>query len=276
MNEKKTRYTVKLKALKKWGQHFLKSSFVLQTLSRAVEEFQNSSGIKAITEIGPGLGALTDYLHPLSSAYYAMERDRRFFEQLSSYRPSLHMLWGDALTQDWSACPESILVGNLPYNISVPIMLRWLSYSNRFPQALFMVQKEVGKRVIAKPLTKAYGRLSVMIQSVAEVRLVVSVDRECFVPPPKVDSCVLHLRRNLSVCDHLNVLESVLQHCFSQRRKILKNGLARFAAEFPKGFLEEGLNRVGADMHYRPEALTVNQYIKFSQYIKESGYVEAN
>ncbi|PPE03170.1 16S rRNA (adenine(1518)-N(6)/adenine(1519)-N(6))-dimethyltransferase RsmA [Holospora curviuscula] len=264
---------VAIKALKRWGQHFLNSPLGLTTITETVSAIQKVNGLQAITEIGPGLGALTDCLHPLTSTYYVMEQDQRFAPRLSSYDPPLNILWGDALRQEWAVCPKSVLVGNLPYNISIPIILRWLRYSERFPEAIFMVQKEVGKRIISKPSTKAYGRLAVMIQSMAHVRWILTLGPESFVPQPKVDSCVLHLKRNFSIPKDLDTLESVLKHCFSQRRKILKNALARISVKFPTGFLEEGLARVGASMHYRPEMLTVDQYIKFSEYIKDSEYV---
>ncbi|GAJ46331.1 ribosomal RNA small subunit methyltransferase A [Holospora elegans E1] len=262
--------TVKIKALKRWGQHFLKNSEVLVTITKRIEEIQSRSKLNAITEIGPGLGALTDYLHPLFSQYCVMEKDQRFSQTLERYIPALHILWGDTLKQEWYECPKGILVGNLPYNISLPIMLRWLRYSEHFPEAVFMVQKEVGARVMAVPFTKAYGRLSVMMQSVAQSQLVLELGPECFVPSPKVWSYVIHLRRNTRKVD-FDILEFVLKHCFSQRRKILKNSLINFTKIFPEQLVKDGLTSVGASMQDRPEALTTDQYIKFSEYIKKSG-----
>ncbi|ETZ07298.1 ribosomal RNA small subunit methyltransferase A [Holospora obtusa F1] len=258
-----------LKASKRLGQHFLKNHLVLAQIANAIEKVQNKNRFRSITEIGPGLGALTDYLRPLAFDYCVMEKDQRFKQALSEYSPPLQILWGDTLEQKWDVCPKGMLVGNLPYNISPPILLKWLRYREHFPDAFFMIQKELGKRVMATPCTKAYGRISVMIQSVAYVELVAEVGPECFTPPPKVRSYMLHFRNNLH-CVNLDLLEIILRNCFSQRRKILKNALEHFKKSFPSGYLESGLLSVGACMQNRPEELTVEQYIKFSEYIQKA------
>lgn len=266
----------KVFAFKHLGQHFLHSPTILTCITETIKEIQTRTGATAITEIGPGLGALTNYLRPLVPQYCVMEKDRRFEAKLRKYTPELNILWGDALQQNWMLCPKGILVGNLPYNISVPLIFQWLSHSTHFSEAVFMVQKEVGKRIMGSPLSKAYGRLSVMVQSIATVRQVVNVAPGCFTPPPKVDSCVLHFTRKHTVPAFIRSLESLVKVSFSQRRKILKNTLKHYSTNIILETWESWLECIGASLNNRPEELTVDQYIHLSTILGEHRNVESH
>jgi 16S rRNA (adenine1518-N6/adenine1519-N6)-dimethyltransferase len=258
-----------LTALKHLGQHFLHCPHVLAKITRAIQEVQAQIPTQHITEIGPGMGALTQYLRPIAEDYWVMEQDTRFAQHLTSYHPKLHILWGDALEQNWDACPFGVLAGNLPYNISVPLIFKWMEHTLRFPHAVFMVQKEVGKRVMAQPFSKAYGRLSVMMQSVAQVTCITDVGPGAFSPPPKVHSCVLHFIRRSELPVHLKILELLVRTSFSQRRKMLKNTLTHYPGKISWDQWKLWLNRVDVKDTARAEEVTVEQYIRLSNIIGE-------
>lgn len=256
----------KLSADKRLGQHFLHHGGTLKAITDVVEARCYQEGYQAITEIGPGLGALTDSLRPKIPEYWVMEQDRRFTEKLESYDPPLRILWGDTLQQDWTQCPPGILVGNLPYNVSVPILLRWLDHLTQYPEAIFMVQKEVGQRIVADVDSKSYGRLGVMLQSMVVAKRCLEVSPGCFTPPPKVMSWVIHLRRR----EHIDVprvaLEMLLRTAFSQRRKMLKNTLQSLqGVEDLQAFLAS----VGASPCQRAEVLTVDQYVQLARTLQD-------
>lgn len=253
-----------LPALKHLGQHFLHCPHVLAKITQAIQEIQSQISTQHITEIGPGMGALTQHLRPIAQDYWVMEQDTRFAQHLESYDPKLHILWGDALEQNWDSCPFGILAGNLPYNISVPLIFKWMEHTPRFPWAVFMVQKEVGKRVMAHPFSKAYGRLSVMVQSVAHVTCVTAVGPGAFSPPPKVHSCVLRFARRSEIPPYMDILELLVKTSFSQRRKMLKNTLTQYPGKISWEQWKQWLERIGVQDTARAEEVTVEQYIKLS------------
>ena len=263
-------------ALKHLGQHFLHCPRVLTKITQSVHEAQSDTAAQDLTEIGPGMGALTQYLRPLAQQYWVLEQDERFTEHLHAYDPKLHIVWGDALQYDWSACPFGVLVGNLPYNISVPLMLKWIQYIQRFPCAVFMMQKEVGKRVIAAPCSKAYGRLSVMLQSFAHVKWIMDVGPGAFSPPPKVDSCVLRFTKRADLPVYFKVLERLVKVSFSQRRKMLRNTLSQYSGQISWQQWSQWLDQVGIQETARAEEVTVSQYIHLSTIMGAFHGMESN
>ncbi|OJU73360.1 MAG: ribosomal RNA small subunit methyltransferase A [Alphaproteobacteria bacterium 40-19] len=276
------------------GQNFLQDPRILQRLKEKIQLF--ACDYSFVLEIGPGMGALTKVLNPLFPHYHGLEKDTRFQEALSTL--PIQVVWGDALREDWkthSPCKTGMILGNLPYNISVPILLRWIhEYRATFPLALFMFQKEVGQRILAKPGSKDYGRLSILAQSTSRPSWVLDVPAGCFWPKPQIDSCVIQFQAlaepfpfalspglNLEHPDpepstspgtdlglELEILEEVVKHAFGQRRKMLKSSLKNFGARNLLN-LEEWLKSAGISHQQRAETVTVGQYIQLAFSIKD-------
>ena len=178
---------------KRFGQNFLQSPHIVNQIL-ALLHIQKSD---KIVEIGPGLGALTQPLLKYLDHLIAIEIDRDLQAHLQALpiaEGKLQLIPGDALTVDYSQWGSSLrIVGNLPYNISTPLVLHLLKYSTFIADMHFMLQKEVVKRLAAKPGTKDYGRLTVMVQYHCEVESLLDVPPESFHPMPKVDSAVVSL-----------------------------------------------------------------------------------
>ena len=168
---------------------------------------------------------------------------------------------GDALAFDYALLPSPLrLVGNLPYNISTPLLFHLLNFADRFTDMTFMLQKEVVQRMVAEPSGPEYGRLSVMLQYRYEMEMLLEVPPEAFRPPPKVDSAVVRLRplpaEKLLACDAAT-LARVVTAAFTQRRKTLRNALGKLMTE-------DGLRRIGINPGLRPENLSVSDYVAIS------------
>ena len=248
---------------KRFGQHFLHDSTVLQRISDAI----NPQADDAMVEIGPGLGALTDYLLPRLNQLHVVELDRDLadrLEQRPEYPEHLVVHRADAMKFDYctlAASGQSLrIVGNLPYNISTPLIFHLLSQSNCIADMVFMLQKEVVDRLTAVPGNKDYGRLSVMVQAQCSAFRLFVVKPGAFNPPPKVDSAIVRLipdKKRMSDIKSMPIMQKVVQQAFSQRRKTLRNTL--------KGLISvQQLEKLGIDPQKRPETLTVEQYIALS------------
>jgi 16S rRNA (adenine1518-N6/adenine1519-N6)-dimethyltransferase len=216
-------------ARKRFGQHFLVDEAVVDAIVAAIDPRPG----EALIEIGPGLGALTQPLLERCGRLTAIELDRDLAARLRS-RPGLEVIEADALRVDFGALADSRdgplrLVGNLPYNISTPILFHLLAHAARIRDQHFMLQKEVVERMTAAPGGKAYGRLSVMLQWRYRMALVLEVAAEAFEPPPRVESAVV---RMLPLRDAPSVdaarLGEVVAIAFSQRRKLLRHSLGRW------------------------------------------------
>lgn len=248
---------------KRFGQHFLHDSTVLQRICDAI----NPKPDDTVIEIGPGLGALTDYLLPKLEQLHVVELDRDLADRLEKrpeYPEHLAVHRADAMKFDYCELARGdrpiTVVGNLPYNISTPLIFHLLAQSDCIADMVFMLQKEVVDRLTASPGCKDYGRLSVMVQSQCRTKRLFVVKPGAFNPPPKVDSAVVRLIPDKSrLPDNINIanLQKVVQQAFSQRRKTLRNTL--------KGLISsELLVKLGIDPQKRPETLTVNQFIQLS------------
>lgn len=218
------------------GQHFLLDLNLTRRIARAAGDLSRGTTI----EIGPGPGGLTRALLELGAAQViAIERDARCVAALGElaavYPGRLEIIEGDALAIDTSSlggAPRQI-VANLPYNISTPLLVRWLAQIRAFTSLTLMFQREVAARLAAVPRSKDYGRLSVLTQWLAEVELLFNVAQEAFVPPPKVLSTVVRLRpreRPLAAAEP-KALEAVAAAAFGQRRKMLRASLKRLGVE---------------------------------------------
>jgi 16S rRNA (adenine1518-N6/adenine1519-N6)-dimethyltransferase len=246
-------------ARKRFGQHFLSDGAIIDGI---VREIAPRPG-QAMVEIGPGLAALTQPLVERVGTLTVIELDRDLAARLRQ-RPQLKVVESDVLKVDFAALagelgvPRLRVVGNLPYNISSPILFHLLRYVRQVEDQHFMLQKEVVDRMVAAPATSDYGRLSVMLQWRYAMENVLFVPPESFDPPPRVDSAVVRMvpYENPKPVDE-SLLSEMVQVAFSQRRKILRHTLGRWLEE--KGY-------GGAfDVQRRAEEVPVAEYLAIAR-----------
>jgi 16S rRNA (adenine1518-N6/adenine1519-N6)-dimethyltransferase len=245
-----------VKTRKRFGQHFLHDPGILK---RIVEAIAPAPG-DAVVEIGPGEGALTRPLLERLPQLTAIEIDRDLAGTLSHELSSrgLSVLSADVLDFDFAALPSGLrVVGNLPYNISTPLLFHLARFADRIRDMHFMLQREVVERMVAKPSTPAYGRLSVMLQTRFEMRKLFNVAPGAFRPPPKVESAVVRLvpLREKMACD-AGAFERIVRQAFSARRKTLRNALPLEARDYED---------LGIDPKLRPENLSPADYVRITQ-----------
>lgn len=248
---------------KRFGQNFLQNQHIINNIIHAINPQPDDN----VLEIGPGLGALTQPLLRQLNKLTAIEIDRdlqQYLSELPIAQGKLTIVGADALTVDFSQFgPQLRVVGNLPYNISTPILIHLLAYAAQIEDMYFMLQKEVVDRMAATPGTKAYGRLSVMLQYHCEVESLFAVPPEAFDPQPKVDSAVVRLiPYKSSPFDRVDVaqLQQLVATAFSMRRKTLINNL--------KGLISaDQLQDLGIDGSKRPEQISVTEYVQLAKFI---------
>jgi 16S rRNA (adenine1518-N6/adenine1519-N6)-dimethyltransferase len=243
---------------KRFGQNFLTDRFVLQDIIRTIDPRPDD----AMVEIGPGLGAMTELLLETVRQLHVVELDRDLVTRLQKkFDPArLIVHSGDALQFDFSAIPVAPerklrVVGNLPYNISSPLLFHLAESASQVQDQHFMLQREVVERMVAAPGSKAYGRLSVMLQWRYHMELRFIVPPTAFDPPPKVESAIVRMipvAKPLACDQHR--LEQVVLKAFSQRRKVLRNCVAGM-------FTENDLVDAGVDPQVRPEAVSLEQFV---------------
>jgi 16S rRNA (adenine1518-N6/adenine1519-N6)-dimethyltransferase len=249
---------------KRFGQHFLTDQAVIADIVAAIRPQAED----AMVEIGPGLGALTTPLCAALRHLHVIEIDRDIVARLQrAYPPArLSVHSGDVLEFDFSALPcELRVVGNLPYNISTPLLFHLARYAERIRDMHFMLQKEVVERMVASPGGRDYGRLSVMLQYRFDMEMLLKVAPEAFSPPPQVHSAVVRLLprppARLTAKSQAG-LEQVVRRAFAQRRKTLRNSLA--------GLLEAGdYAALGIAPGLRAENLAVADFVAISNYLAE-------
>jgi len=245
-----------LRTRKRFGQHFLHDPGVLQ---RIVEAIAPASG-DAIVEIGPGEGALTRPLLERIGHLTAIEIDRDLAAGLAQEFSSqeLSVVCADVLDFDFSAfAPGLRVVGNLPYNISTPILFHLARYADRVRDMHFMLQREVVQRMVAKHSTPDYGRLSVMLQTRFRMHKLFNVASGAFRPPPKVESAVVRLVPLAEKRDWDEaVFERIVREAFSARRKTLRNALPLSADDYVD---------LGLDPKLRPENLSPADYVRIAR-----------
>lgn len=248
---------------KRFGQNFLQSHSVIDAILR---EFHPEPADNVV-EIGPGLGALTKPLLLKLDHLLAIEIDRDLHEYLSGMtetKGQLQLLCADALTIDYSQFGKNLrIIGNLPYNISTPLLIHLLHYLPYIQDMFFMLQKEVVDRLCAKPGNKTYGRLSVILQYFCEVESLFNVPPDAFHPKPKVESAIVRLvpyRISPYTAVDFLTLERLLACAFSMRRKTLANNLKPLLSA-------ADLVGLGLDPSKRPEQLSVSDYVQIAKYI---------
>jgi 16S rRNA (adenine1518-N6/adenine1519-N6)-dimethyltransferase len=243
---------------KRFGQHFLVDGSVIE---RIVEVIDPRPG-QALVEIGPGRGALTFALLERCRALTVIELDRDLSARLRR-TPALDVIEADVLEVDFEALAVAgatgrlRVVGNLPYNISTPILFHLLDSAGAIEDQHFMLQKEVVARMAASPGHKDYGRLSVMLQWRYEIEALLEVAPEAFAPPPRVDSAVVRMKPRVAPAPiDPSLLRQIVTSAFSQRRKLLRHTLGRW--------LDERGVDVDFDTHRRAEEVPVAEYLRLA------------
>jgi 16S rRNA (adenine1518-N6/adenine1519-N6)-dimethyltransferase len=258
---------VKHLARKRFGQHFLSDAGIIDAI---VREIAPRSG-DAMVEIGPGLAALTQPLVERLGRLTVIELDRDLAQRLRAHG-QLEVIESDVLKVDFAALSARLavhpatklrVVGNLPYNISTPILFHLLDFAHLIADQHFMLQKEVIDRMVARPATSDYGRLSVMLQWRYAMENVLFVPPESFEPPPRVDSAVV---RMVPLAEPPQVdasrLGEIVQVAFSQRRKLLRHSLGKWLDQH--GFAGD------FDTQRRAEEVPVAEYVDLAQSIQPS------
>jgi 16S rRNA (adenine1518-N6/adenine1519-N6)-dimethyltransferase len=252
-------------ARKRFGQNFLHDKNVLSSITEAI----NPAPDETMVEIGPGLAAMTDQLMRTLKHMHVVELDRDLVVRLEKAYPrnKLTVHSGDALKFDFASIPVAEgqklrIVGNLPYNISSPLLFHLATFAPLVQDQHFMLQKEVVERMVAPPGSKVYGRLSVMLQWRYDMSLLFVVPPEAFDPPPRVDSAIV---RMIPVAKPLEcdgeTLEAVVLKAFSQRRKVIRNCLSGM-------FTEEQIIAAGINPTDRPETVGLAQYVALANLLK--------
>ena len=250
---------MKHQARKRFGQHFLTDTFVIEQIVSAIAPMAGEQ----MVEIGPGLAALTQPLVERLGKLTVIELDRDLVIRLQAH-PQLNVIASDVLRVDFTElakalqAPKLRVVGNLPYNISTPILFHLLTHVDAIKDQHFMLQKEVVDRMVAQPCTSDYSRLSVMLQWRYAMENVLLVPPVAFDPPPRVDSAIVRMLP-LDAPPQITVktLEALVQVAFSQRRKLLRHTLGRW--------LEEKKFGGDFDVHRRAEEVPVAQYVALVQ-----------
>ena len=257
-------------ARKRFGQHFLHDRKVVR---RIVDAIAPQPG-ETILEIGPGRGALTFPLLASGCELHVVEIDRDLATALrerTPRHPNLVVHEADALAFDLARIappPRRLRVtGNLPYNISTPLLFRLLAALPRIREMYLMLQREVVDRMVSPPGTRAYGRLGVMVQLDCEVERILKVGSGAFSPAPRVESAVVRLRpRPRAMLDPAmrERFEAIVRACFSRRRKTLRNALRGLCGE-------PAIDAAGLDPGARPEVLTIDEFAALARTSLEGG-----
>lgn len=248
---------------KRFGQHFLKDAAIVNHMIAAV----NPQLDDHLVEIGPGMGVLTQELLPLVTALDAVELDRDIIPKLKAVCLPLGKLCihsADALRFDYCAlvnAQEKLrIVGNLPYNISTPLLFHLIDQIHCIADMHFMLQKEVVDRIAALPNSSDYGKLSIMVQWHCYAERLFDVSPEAFSPPPKVDSAVVrlvpHTKPPVQVSDR-NAFTHIVTQAFAQRRKTLRNNLKKCLAV-------DAIEAAGIDPQRRAETLTLQEFAQLA------------
>ena len=242
-------------ARKRFGQNFLVDEQIIADIVRAIRP----EAADIMVEIGPGLGALTRPLLQRLNQLHVVEIDRDIIIHLEKDYPQDKLIIhaGDALKFDLALLPAPLrIVGNLPYNISSPLLFHFSGYCERIHDMHFMLQNEVVERMVAEPSTPAYGRLSVMLQYRFHMEKLLDVPPESFRPSPKVDSAIVRMIPLLAsevLVQNKKLFAQIVAAAFGQRRKTLRNTLKAYLTE-------DDFVRLGIDAQLRAENLGVAEF----------------
>lgn len=250
-------------AKKRFGQNFLKDPVIIERIVKSIQPKEGQS----IIEIGPGLGALTREILPYSKQMSVIELDRDVIPKLKfncDGLGELNVFQQDALKTDFSEFVKTSkirVIGNLPYNISTPIMFHLFNFLDDIEDMHFMLQKEVVNRIVAAPGSKTYGRLSVMTQYFCKPQILFNVPPESFEPAPKVDSAIVRLtpHKELLKLKSFEIFSNMVSDAFNMRRKTIRN-------VWRKRLSEEQLTEIGLKPTLRPENLSLEDFVKAANF----------
>lgn len=248
------------RARKRFGQHFLTDPGVIDEIVNAIRPLANDT----LVEIGPGQAAITAPLLRRAGHVHAIELDRDLAARLRRQYPDesgLTIHEADALRFDYATLGDGLrIVGNLPYNISTPLLFHLLDFREQIDDMHFMLQKEVVARMAAAPGSKAYGRLGIMLGCYFAIDALFEVDRTAFDPPPDVTSAIVRLTPLPADTYEIRnppAMSKLVAAAFSQRRKTIRNSLRKIA---DVALLES----VGIDPQLRPEAISIAEYVRLA------------
>jgi 16S rRNA (adenine1518-N6/adenine1519-N6)-dimethyltransferase len=249
-------------AKKKFGQNFLKDSSIIHAIIQSIQPLQND----LLVEIGPGLGALTKPLLEKTKHLFTIELDRDIVNWMQNQysKNNITIFNEDVLNFNFRQFDKKIrIVGNLPYNISTPILFKCIEDIKIITDLHFMLQKEVVDRMIAAPSSSEYGRLSVMLQYYFAMEHLVHVPKESFDPEPKVESSFVRLipyDNYPFVANNIDQFGKIVKEAFSQRRKTIRNTLKNFMGA-------NDFENIDINPQLRAENLSVSDFVKISNYL---------
>ncbi|MCF7521740.1 16S rRNA (adenine(1518)-N(6)/adenine(1519)-N(6))-dimethyltransferase RsmA [Neisseria sp. ZJ106] len=250
------------KARKRFGQNFLQDTRIISDIVHAVRPQEDDT----VIEIGPGLAAITEPLAAKLKCLHVCEIDRDIVKRLKTlpFADKLVIHEGDVLQFDFnSIAGKKKIVGNLPYNISTPLLFRLSEVADDVTDMHFMLQKEVVERMVAEPKTNDYGRLGVMLQYFFDMEMLIEVPPESFDPAPKVDSAVVRMipvKHRIGEAADFEHFAKLVKQAFHQRRKTIRNNLKDCAGD-------EDLVAVGIDPQQRAEEIAPETYVELSNYL---------
>lgn len=249
-------------AKKKFGQNFLKDTSIIHAIIQSINPLSDD----LVIEIGPGLGALTKPLLEKTNHLLAIELDRDIVAWMKNEysKKNITVFNEDILNFNFDQFDQKVrVVGNLPYNISTPILFKCIDNITNIKDLHFMLQKEVVDRMIAVPSSSEYGRLSVMLQYYFAMEHLVHVPKESFDPEPKVESSFVRLipyEHYPFVANNIEQFGRIVKEAFSQRRKTIRNTLKSFISE-------NDFQKIGINPQLRAENLSVSDFVKISNYL---------
>ena len=241
---------------KKWGQNFLVDSNLLKKIAHTINPKSNN----CILEIGPGEGALSEKIFPIVKEMVGVEIDPLLIEKLKKHDKlkDLSIIKGDVLLYEIDKLPISNpvrVIGNIPYNITTPIIFWLIEQLDYWDDAFLMVQKEVANRLVAQASTKSYGKLTVVVGAYLDIESKFTIPPDVFIPKPKVDSAFIHLtKKSKPLIEDKNYIKfnKIVSTAFNQRRKMLKNSMKNW------DFSDQIIERI--DFSRRPETLSIKEF----------------
>ncbi|MBM3359970.1 MAG: 16S rRNA (adenine(1518)-N(6)/adenine(1519)-N(6))-dimethyltransferase RsmA [Betaproteobacteria bacterium] len=249
-------------AKKKFGQNFLKDAAIIHAIIQSINPLPND----LLIEIGPGLGALTKLLLEKTNRLLAIELDRDIVSWMENEysKKNITIFNEDVLNFNFNQFDQKIrIVGNLPYNISTPILFKCIDNILIIKDLHFMLQKEVVDRMVAIPSSPEYGRLSIMLQYYFAMEHLLDVPKESFEPEPKVESSFVRLipyEEYPFIANNIEQFARIVKEAFSQRRKTIRNTLKSFISE-------NDFEKIGINPQLRAENLSVSDFVKISNYL---------
>ena len=252
-----------MKPLKRFGQNYLVDKNIRNKIVSAISPKPED----VIIEIGPGHGALTELIVPLCNNFTAIEIDNRVIEELRYRFPEINLINNDFLNINMNELfqlsqKKMRFIGNIPYNITSPIIFRLIENPDLVKDAIFMVQYEVAKRITAVQGSKDYSILSVILRYFTDTRLLFKVSPNVFYPKPKVSSAIIHLnfRKYNEQANDDKLFIKIVKSSFGNRRKTLKNSLSNSI------FAGIDFTKSGIDLSLRAEQLTINQFVALTNF----------